>query len=607
MVAVRYNLQTLTADVSNAFFHAPEDEDVYAKPPPEWLLQRAAAGESVAVAWRLKKQLYGRRKAGQAWVEHAAKMLVDKVGLTRCAVAPYLFADTKRKMIVELHMDDIHATATTKGLDDLERALKENFKMKHCTRHSAAQNNDYEHLKRRRLRMKDGTLVVPGTRYVADVVEILGLETANTATTPTNANDKEEPNDKDFLDEERTRLYRGCVGSLLYVAHDRCDLQYAVKELGRDLKAPTERLWRNLKKAVRYAKTTTTLGIYFPRRDPEDENDHVSYLFQADEKCSDQETGSLNYLEVWSDANWAGCKESRLSTSGGVMLYKGCQLYSFSRTQTAIALSSAESEWYAATAATSEALHLHLKDVLDFVGERNLQIRLHLDSTAAAGIGQRKGVGKVRHLAARTLWLQDKVATGEVVIQLTKGEGNLADVNTKALTRRPLERMRDLCGLRDLTSFEDFGKGRSIKVSSFQGFQGATKVMAAITTLLQLAGAKATKDDEKQQEPENQNLDYMVIFMTIVLTLFVVGVVMGISVMVDYTQLYYEQYKRDEATSRRATRGVVTRSAMTTGSRATTRASEMGRHHRSHRQYYHHRRARLAGSTSRGSGPKRST
>ena len=68
---------------------------------------------------------------------------------------------------------------------------------------------------------------------------------------------------------------------------------------------------------------------------------------------------------------------------------------SYSKTQATIAQSSAESELIAVVRAACEGLGMiSLAD--DFGIE--LKIRLHVDASAALGILQRQGVGRVRHL-----------------------------------------------------------------------------------------------------------------------------------------------------------------------------------------------------------------
>ena len=60
--AVQRGYSILCIDAENACFHAEEDEDVYCWPPKEWVKRR---GRVENPRWKLKKQLYGRRKAAK--------------------------------------------------------------------------------------------------------------------------------------------------------------------------------------------------------------------------------------------------------------------------------------------------------------------------------------------------------------------------------------------------------------------------------------------------------------------------------------------------------------------------------------------------------------
>ena len=55
------------------------------------------------------------------------------------------------------------------------------------------------------------------------------------------------------------------------------------------------------------------------------------------------------------------------------------------------------------------------------------------DASAAIGIGNRLGVGKVRHIEVTQLWLQEKVGRREIVIEKVPTGANLADALTKGV------------------------------------------------------------------------------------------------------------------------------------------------------------------------------
>ena len=70
----------------------------------------------------------------------------------------------------------------------------------------------------------------------------------------------------------------------------------------------------------------------------------------------------------------------------------------------------------------------------------DLKIRVRTDSSAAKGIANRNGLGKVRHVEVAQLWVQQKVRLGEIVFDKVDGKDNLADALTKYVGREDLEK-----------------------------------------------------------------------------------------------------------------------------------------------------------------------
>ena len=93
-----------------------------------------------------------------------------------------------------------------------------------------------------------------------------------------------------LVGEERV-LYPQLVGRLQYLAGDQPDIQYSVKELGRDLAQPTQASAMRLKRVLRYLAVSKQLVHRV-------ELDHM-----------------LNELSVFTDRNWANCPRTRKSTS----------------------------------------------------------------------------------------------------------------------------------------------------------------------------------------------------------------------------------------------------------------------------------------------------
>ena len=54
----------------------------------------------------------------------------------------------------------------------------------------------------------------------------------------------------------------------------------------------------------------------------------------------------IGIVETFVDSDWAGCRVSRKSTSGGIMAIAGAAIRSWSKAQPTIALSSGEAEYH---------------------------------------------------------------------------------------------------------------------------------------------------------------------------------------------------------------------------------------------------------------------
>lgn len=90
---------------------------------------------------------------------------------------------------------------------------------------------------------------------------------------------------------------------------------------------------------------------------------------------------------------------------------------------------------------------MFLKKVLHFIG-MPVEVRLKIDSAAALGIVRRLGVGRIRHLESRTLWLGQAHQHGDLNMMMVDGNDNIADIGTKSL---PGKRVKHLLHLMSFT------------------------------------------------------------------------------------------------------------------------------------------------------------
>ena len=102
-----------------------------------------------------------------------------------------------------------------------------------------------------------------------------------------------------------------------------------------------------------------------------------------------------------------------------------------------MALSSGESEFYAALEASAEALGMMA--VMGGFGW-HMHGEVHGDASAALGIINRKGLGRTRHIDPGLLWIQQTAAEKRLSYHKVLGSDNPADLMTKYLSVEILEK-----------------------------------------------------------------------------------------------------------------------------------------------------------------------
>ena len=108
-------------------------------------------------------------------------------------------------------------------------------------------------------------------------------------------------------------------------------------------------------------------------------------------------------FDVYVDTDFAGCGQTRRSTSVGIIMYNGHCVKQYSVAQSTLCLSSGESELHGISNGVSTGLGM--QSIAKYLGF-DISVRIHRDACAAVGIARRRGLGKIRHLDVKDLWVQ---------------------------------------------------------------------------------------------------------------------------------------------------------------------------------------------------------
>ena len=415
-------------DISVAFFHAWLAEGVWVKPPPEmdcegWL-------------WWVVKALYGMRESSKAFQDLVTAMF-EQWAWTVLKTVPCLAYNSSLDTLCGFHGDDFYTEGEPDKLDQVDKMIEETFKAKKLPR-VGPQASPHGLVLRRLLVWNDnGFFLQPDPKHFENLGELLGVTGAKPAPTPmSKATGRDTRDALDPLARQEAIIYRRGVGTALYVAPDRFDLQFACKVLASDMQSPMKISMARLRRFVRYMLGTKDYGL--------------SFLYQ--------DTAAMMLVTVYVDGDWSGDVATCKSTSAGAVLLGTHCLESWSVTQKLIALSSAESEFYAMGSGCARGITV--KNVLTEIANAEMpdtvvKMEVHTDSTAARGMLHRKGVGRVRHLATRYLWIQDSLREGIFAVIKVASKENCADAGTKPLDEEPLKNCCVKIGLgpRSLTSF----------------------------------------------------------------------------------------------------------------------------------------------------------
>jgi hypothetical protein len=275
-------------------------------------------------------------------------------------------------------------------------------------------------------------------------------------------------------------LYRTVVGKLLYIATERPDMQYAVKERSRSLSSPTQGDMKELKKLARYLAGTMDVVLEL--------NVDASYTM-----------GSVT-VKGCSDSDWAKNRHDRKSTTGGAIFVWGCAVLTFARTQPCLALASAEAELYGLSTVIMECKGI--ATFLEELGEFPM-IEGHCDATAAIAIASRLGLAKLKHIEIRHLWLQDEIREGRLVLHKIDTKVNPADILTKILDATDHVRIAALVGI---TLVWPAVRGRG---------PGNTNDVQALGRFLQLITLAASAYQSEASEEETTTVGHFVWDLTV--------------------------------------------------------------------------------------------
>ncbi|KAK2381799.1 putative mitochondrial protein [Trifolium repens] len=375
---VNHGITLYQMDVKSAFLNGVITEEVYVKQPSGF-----EDLKNPEYVFKLKKSLYGLKQAPRAWYERLSNFLLEN-GFQKGQVDNTLFIKTNKKdiLIIQIYVDDIILGSTNATLcKSFSKFMQEEFEM--------SMMGEPKFFLRIQINQGEDGTYIHQTKYTKELLKKFNLEDCKPMTTPmhpTSSLSKEETGSK--VDQ---KLYRGMIGSLLYLTASRPDILYSVCLCARFQSAPREPHLTAVKRIFRYLKGTASLGL----------------LYKKSLDCK---------LVGFCDADYAGDKIERKSTSGNCQ-FIGENLISWaSKRQATIALSTAEAEYISAAKCCTQLLWM--KYQLEDYNITESSIPLYCDNTAVSHLSKNPILhSRAKHIEIKHHFIRDYVQKGTIDIQ----------------------------------------------------------------------------------------------------------------------------------------------------------------------------------------------
>jgi hypothetical protein len=409
-LAAANNWYMFSSDITQAFTYGKLDVPLYCYPPAGFDCPEGKVLE-------LNYCLYGAKQAPARFKEVLVEFMI-KQGFRAVNDAQTVWIKTtgRSTLINAIFVDDIHHCTNDLALyRDFRKKFEKEFELKASDHMDVYLGNHITHDREK------GTVTVSQQHYVMACLEKFGLAQCNGADTPMveRLSVKDQP---DTVDKKLQEQYRGMVGSLLYLASwTRIDIAMAVSELSRFVSNPGTVHAEAAKRVFRYLKKTMHLGL----------------TYRSSTTIPGLPDMPPNVLWGYVDSDWAGCPDSRKSTSAYVFMLNGAAISWRSKRQTTVALSTAEAEFISASAMVQEVIYLR-----KFLGN------LGFPQTAATTVyadnetcikwseGSVGGSERAKHVDLRIHFVHEAVAAGHLKLGKIDSKLNGADILTKPTTSK---------------------------------------------------------------------------------------------------------------------------------------------------------------------------
>jgi hypothetical protein len=393
-------------DIKTAFLNSNLDKPVYMRPPKDIKLPN---GYCLMVI----RALYGFRQSPRSWYQKLRDTLIHW-GWRMSAYDPCVFINDRTGLILEVHVDDINVMGK-----DLQAIL--DFKSQISRKFPMTDEGECSWYLGMHVEQKPGEIRIHQKKYIDEIVAKYGFTQSAPVKTPLDKNVKLTKQD-DYTSHPKFRTeYQSKVGSLNFASNQtRPDIAFATGYVARYASNPNQTHMDAVDRIFAYLKNDPGKGIVYTGK-------HGLHL-----------TGFV-------DSDFAGCEDSRRSTTGWVFTLAGGPVSWSSQRQKTVATSTMDAEYIAGAEAAKEAVWIrNFINDLRIPGVHIDTVPLYIDNNSALRLTRNPEFhSRSKHIDVKHHFIREKVDERVINTQRVETKDNLADVFTKALPRPTHEDLVD--------------------------------------------------------------------------------------------------------------------------------------------------------------------
>jgi len=398
-IAAKLHWNMFQLDIKSAYLNADLDKVIYTSIPqgdPNY-------GKGF---WKLNKALYGLRQSGRQWYKTITNFITNN-GFKQLKSEPCMFFkifNNKVTCLIGIYVDDMIITGSDQEIKFFINKITKRFNISNC--------EPVKYILGITIENKNKQYYVHQRNFIDNLLKSYKINNIKKCNTPCSGDNIISENNTPF----DPVIYKSAIGSLIYLAKcTRPDISFSVHKAARHCENPTTSDWKKVINIFKYLNNTKNFKLLF---------------------------NGQGHIHAYTDADFAGDKEDRKSTSGHIILMGNSPICWYSKKQNTVATSTAEAEYTSTSECTKKVLWI--RNILIELFNKKSPITIYTDNMASKICIENGEINtKLKHISIKYYFNRDNIIKNRNKLEYKNTNEMLADALTKNINGSKMKTFTD--------------------------------------------------------------------------------------------------------------------------------------------------------------------